>query len=161
MRGYDRFADVYSRFHGPVWRSLAKLGADRDLAEDLTQESFIRWWNSRAAQWPDERARPYLFTTASRLLIDWHRRAGRQRAFETSAAEADMVEAPANLIDRGAWAALTTRDRQLLWLAYVEEFSHEEIALVCGIAPGSIKVLLHRARSRIAGLLKEAETDHG
>jgi RNA polymerase sigma-70 factor (ECF subfamily) len=161
VRGYDRFAEVYSRFHGPLWRYLAKLGADRELALDLTQETFIRWWNSRAAEWTDERARPYLYTTASRLLIDWHRRAGRQRAFELDAAQEETVEPATLLIDTRAWAALTTRDRQLLWLAYAEEFSHEEIALICGLATKSIKVLLHRARSRIAALLKEAETVHG
>jgi RNA polymerase sigma factor (sigma-70 family) len=50
-------------------------------------------------------------------------------------------------------AELTPRDRALLWLAYVEEHNHEEIASALGLARGSVKVLLSRARTRLRKLL--------
>ena len=46
------------------------------------------------------------------------------------------------------------RDRSLLWLAYVEGCSHREIAEVMGIKPASVKVLLSRARERLAPMLQ-------
>jgi RNA polymerase sigma-70 factor (ECF subfamily) len=48
---------------------------------------------------------------------------------------------------------LKPRDRALLWLAYVEEHNHQEIASALGIARGSVKVLLSRARSKLRKLL--------
>lgn len=50
--------------------------------------------------------------------------------------------------------ALTTRERALLWLAYVEGESHEEIAASLGLGRLSIKVLLFRAKRRLRALLK-------
>ena len=47
------------------------------------------------------------------------------------------------------FAALKPRERALLWLAYVEGESHEDIAKVLGLSRGSIKVLLSRARGRL------------
>ena len=51
------------------------------------------------------------------------------------------------------FARLTSRDRALLWLAYVEGESHEEIAASLGVGKRSIKVLLFRARRRLRELL--------
>jgi RNA polymerase sigma-70 factor (ECF subfamily) len=161
VRGHDRFTALYARYRIPVWRYLLKLGAGSALADDLTQEAFVRWWDSRAAAWPEEeRIRAYLFTIATRLLIDSHRRRKREIARdELVQEEAGAAQEPAGLIGGAAWQALTPRERQLLWLAYAEEFSHEEIADICGLATGSVKVLLHRARGRIAGLLAQGEAD--
>ena len=56
-----------------------------------------------------------------------------------------------------AFAALSARERKLLWLAHVEGWRHAEIASILGLAAGSIRVLLHRARRRFLDLL-ETET---
>jgi len=48
---------------------------------------------------------------------------------------------------------LKPRERALLWLAYVEEDTHEEIADALGVKRGSVKVLLSRARARLRDLL--------
>lgn len=162
MRGYDRFAELYARLHMPVWRYLVKLGASRDVAEDLTQEAFIKWWNSAAAALEPPRARAYLFTIASRLLIDWHRRHRREAPWTDALDQQASADAePIGLIGGRAWAQLSIREQQLLWLAYAEEFSHVEIGAICGIAGASVKVLLHRARTRIATLLEEGDRHDG
>jgi RNA polymerase sigma-70 factor (ECF subfamily) len=161
VHGHDRFAALYARYRVPLWRYLLKLGAGSALADDLTQDAFVRWWNSRAAAWPeDERIRAYLFTIATRLLIDRHRRHKREVAWDDRPEEEVVADQePPALIAGAAWQALTARERQLLWLAYAEEFSHEEIAAICGLATGSVKVLLHRARGRIANLLTRGESN--
>lgn len=50
-------------------------------------------------------------------------------------------------------SGLSARDGQLLWLAYVEGFSHREIAPLIGVQENSVRVLLLRARERVAALL--------
>ena len=52
-----------------------------------------------------------------------------------------------------AMSQLRPRDRAMLWLAYAEGASHEEIAGVIGVQPSSMKLLLFRARRRMAKLL--------
>ncbi len=47
------------------------------------------------------------------------------------------------------------RDRQLLWLAHAEDYSHREIAEITGLGTASIRLLLFRARRKIARLLRE------
>ena len=54
---------------------------------------------------------------------------------------------------RRAFGRLKPRERSLLWLAYAQGSSHQEIAGVLGLKTGSIKLLLFRARRRLAGLL--------
>jgi len=54
-----------------------------------------------------------------------------------------------------AMAMMRPRDRQLLWLAYAEGYSHHEIAEVTGLASASIRLLLFRARRKMARLLRQ------
>jgi DNA-directed RNA polymerase specialized sigma24 family protein len=90
----------------------------------------------------------------------WTRqRCARQReAVETVAGSvpaSDSGPAPPGDEDVArTFATLTSRDRALLWLAYIEEESHEDIAASLGVGRGSIKVLLFRARHRLRELLK-------
>ena len=157
---YRRFADFYSANTGKLWRYLVRIGADRSLAEDLAQEAFMRWSTSRAAEWEEERARAYLFTIATRLLTDWWRRQRRHAAWE----ESDQVDlsceiAASPLFAGRAWAGLAKRQQQLLWLAYVEEFTHDEIAAIAGIGAKSVRVLLSRARDALAKGFEEGNED--
>jgi RNA polymerase sigma-70 factor (ECF subfamily) len=57
------------------------------------------------------------------------------------------------------FAQLTSRERALLWLAYVEGNSHDDIAAALGLGRRSIKVLLFRARRRLSELLKARGLD--
>ena len=58
-------------------------------------------------------------------------------------------------------ARLTRRERDLLWLAYAQGSSHEEIATTLGLKTASIKSLLFRARRRLASLLGAAGPRQG
>jgi RNA polymerase sigma-70 factor (ECF subfamily) len=53
------------------------------------------------------------------------------------------------------------RERQLLWLAHAEGYSHREIAQITGLAAASIRLLLFRARRKIAKLLREQDARAG
>ena len=68
----------------------------------------------------------------------------------------DMEDRPAELARQ-----LAPRERAMLWLAYVEGFSHREISAQTGLKEASIRPLLYRARQRLAVLLDRAEVTHG
>lgn len=161
----EAFAGFYERSARPLWAYLARTSADPTLAEDLMQESFVRFLASdRLADLTAEgevAARRYLFRIGSNLLHD-HWRHPRTEALDETPAECfatgDAAQnSESHLLLGPALAQLRPRDRQLLWLSYAEGYSHKEIAEVTGLARASVRLLLFRARHKIARLLDGIE----
>jgi RNA polymerase sigma-70 factor (ECF subfamily) len=158
----DAFAGFYSRSARPLWAYLARVSGDPALADDLMQESYVRYLcaslpASHAAE-GEVAARRYLFRIATNLLRD-HWRRPRSSSIddlpeEFFAATANSAQADSQAILGPALAQMRPRDRQLLWLAHAEGYSHREIAEVTGLATASIRLLLFRARHKIARLLR-------
>ena len=154
---FAAFAALYAGQQPALWAYLVRTGAAAALAEDLAQEAFIKWLDHAQAPEDPGAAKAFLFTTATRLLIDRWRRERRYVAWDDST-PANTTAPPADgLLSSGPWTALTPRERQLLWLAHAEEFTHAEIAQVTGLAPASVKVLLSRARQRLKARLMPTE----
>jgi RNA polymerase sigma-70 factor (ECF subfamily) len=157
----ESFRSFYDRTARQVWAYLSRATGDSRLADDLLQEAYYRFL--RAGGWFDTEAhrRHYLFRIAVNLARDHFRRRPFDQlpAVETpqhpqSASGDEAAARAAERIDlRRAMARLTRRERNLLWLAYAQGSSHEEIAASLGLKAGSIKPLLVRARRRLAALL--------
>lgn len=157
QRRFAAFAAIYAAQHRPVWAYLVRLGATRAAAEDLTQEVFVKWLNHAHAIDEPGQVRAFLFTAATRLLTDQWRRERRFVAWDETVPVEAVAPAGDGMMSGGAWAALSQREQQLLWLAYAEEFSHAEIAEITGLGAASIKVLLSRARARLKTSLTPRE----
>jgi RNA polymerase sigma-70 factor, ECF subfamily len=159
----ERFAAFYERSSRQLWAYLARTSGDTALADDLMQESYVRFLCADAPSDGEVASRRYLFRIASNLLRDHWRRP--RVAFiedlppEPSAAHFSApdtsAQTDARLTLSPALAKLRPRDRQLLWLAHAENYSHREIAEITGLAAPSIRLLLFRARREIARLLKK------
>ena len=103
-------------------------------------------------------ARRYLFRIATNLLRD-HWRKPRTSAIEELPehlfqSEDGSGQSDARAILGPALMRMRPRERQLLWLAYAEGYSHREIAAITGLASASIRLLLFRARRKVAALLQ-------
>jgi|HubBroStandDraft_2_1064218.scaffolds.fasta_scaffold19414_4 RNA polymerase sigma-70 factor (ECF subfamily) len=148
------FHGFYEQTAGPLLGYLMRACGERGLAEDLCQESYCRFLTADAPAMDDRRSRSYLFQIATNLLRDRWRRPLEESPAE-SAHEAASHEPPLDrkLEMRQAFQRLKPRERQLLWLAYVEGSSHKEIADCTGLRAGSIRLLLFRARRKLAGLV--------
>lgn len=147
----QRLGEFYAAHWDRLWTYVVRLGADPSTAQDVAQDAFARWALSLAPEWDHRRGRAYLYGIAYRAFIDSQRRGRRERPLDD-----DIVAPNAAGDDRPlarAWESLAGRERQLLWLAYAEEFTHEEIAAITGLRTGSVKVLLSRARDRARHLL--------
>jgi RNA polymerase sigma-70 factor (ECF subfamily) len=124
-------------------------------ADDIVQDAFCRLLRADVGALGDEDLRRYLFRIAGNLMTDRWRRAEREMSWLNRLRGEPQVEpaiAPDESVSR-EFAELKPRDRALLWLAYVEEHNHQEIASALGLSRGSVKVLLSRARSRLRKLL--------
>lgn len=148
----ERLAVFYAAHWRRLWAFARRMGAGGATAQDIAQDAFARWALSPAPEWEEKRAKAYLYTIAARALIDYRRRHRREAPMDDRIAAAEETAPDRPLA--GAWHRLSERERQLLWLAYAEEFSHEEIAAIVGLRQSSIKVLLSRARARARAVLK-------
>lgn len=145
---------LFRTYHGSLVRYLQRALGDRDVAEELAQETFVR-----ASQQGELRSeRSWLFAVAANLVRDEARRDGRARrrlerygAEQPQAAEpapTSMERAEGAAAARAALAALSDRDRDALLLQQ-EGMGYPEIAAALGIAVGSVGTTLSRARRRL------------
>ncbi|HXY19327.1 MAG TPA: sigma-70 family RNA polymerase sigma factor [Gemmatimonadales bacterium] len=147
-------AELYDRYHDSLVRLLYRRTGDRDCAEDLAQEVFVR-----ALETPPTNPRPWLFAVALNLAREDGRRAVRRgRRLELLKGEVGAATAPAadaaletderTAAVRAALETLSEQDRSALLLK-AEGFSYDEIAAALGLAKGSVGTTLARARRRL------------
>jgi len=159
-------AEAFERFHAAVaprlWAYVRSHVPDRAAADDLAQEAFTRVLASTFTPESEEHLVRYLYRTATNLLHDRGRGAARGTAVPLEEAEGRATPpaaSPAARVDlERALRRLRPKDRELLWLAHVEGIDHQRIAELTGTAPGSVRVLLFRARQRLAKLLRPEPT---
>ena len=110
---------------------------------------------------PPAEARPYLFRIAGNLVRDrWRSRREEQWPENFDQAHFEQSHASdlsARLDMQRILDALKPKERELLWLAYVEGMTHAEIAIATGLTALSVRPLLFRARRKAAALLQPEE----
>jgi RNA polymerase sigma-70 factor, ECF subfamily len=156
----DTFRAFYERTARGLWAYLARLTGDRQLADDLLQETFYRFLRAAATYDNETHRRNSLYRIATNLARDVRRRSLARAASVPAGDEIERVPSgqDASATERmtdftRAMSRLKPRERAMLWLAYAEGASHREIADVLGLRPTSLKPLLFRARRKLAELL--------
>ena len=149
----QQFQSLYEATARPIHAYLMGITGQRDIADDILQETYFRFLSRQPAELPADEARPYLFRIATNLLRDrWRMRGETQLPEHFDQGQAHNVDAQLSV--RAAMEALKPRERQLLWLAYVEGMTHQEIATATGLTAFSVRPLLFRARKKAANLLR-------
>jgi RNA polymerase sigma-70 factor (ECF subfamily) len=155
---YDRTARVLHAY-------LSRVTGDSQLADDLLQDTYYRFLRARTEYESEAHRRNALFHIASNLVRDTFRRRRTSTAI-VAASDVELGDASTGVRTerrtdlRRAFARLRPRDRELLWLAYAQGSSHREIADSLGLKTSSIKLLLFRARRRLADLLRGHRDDY-
>jgi len=160
QRNEEEFAGFYQRTARPLWAYLARVSGDAALADDLLQESYLRLINATFVADGEVSCRRYLFRIASNLLRDHWRRpvpASLDQLPDIACAagesrDPERIHLQSQL--QRAFARVKPRERQLLWLAYAEGYTHREIAEITGLGAAGIRLLLFRARRKMARLLR-------
>jgi RNA polymerase sigma-70 factor (ECF subfamily) len=148
------FGEFYRSTARPLWTYVYRVTGNAADADDLVQDAFCRMLAADVDALSDEDRRRYLFRVASNLVADRWRRGERERSWRERAGFVKPTStSPADTPTGLTFGSLKPQQRALLWLAYVEENSHEDIAAALGLKRGSVKVLLARARARLKALL--------
>ena len=160
----ETFRAFYDRTARMTWAYLWRLTGDRNLADDLLQEAYYRFFKLGNVHDSEAHRRNSLFLIATNLVRDLGRR--RKLVRMVPLAEDHDEEQIVPVIDgvgeraeartdlTRAMAELKPMQREILWLAYALGSSHAEIADIVGIKAKSVKTLLFRARKKMAELLR-------
>jgi RNA polymerase sigma-70 factor (ECF subfamily) len=155
----DAFAGFYQRSAPALRAYLVRVSGNSALADDLTQESYLRFLCATCPEGGEVNYRRYLFRIATNLLRDHWRRPKTASIEDVPeqlfAARDGLSRIDSQAVLDPAMARMRPRERQLLWLAHAEGYSHREISEITGLSTAGIRLLLFRARRKIARLLRK------
>ncbi len=161
----NALAEVYDRYARAVWSVAMTVTRADHLAQEATQEAFIRAWNAAHSYDPERDLGPWLLTIARYTALDLLRRELRSTRGGHEAEQDGVVEAPA--MDRIwlSWAVqealrqLADHEREIVRLSFYEDLSHAQIAERLSLPLGTVKSRSHRAHRRLAELLAHLRED--
>ena len=165
------FRELIRRYERPVFSLIFRMVRNRELAEDLSQETFIKVLNAVHTYRPEFKFSSWVFKIANNAAIDHL----RKRELDTLSLEGSphaetpqMIEATAlQLGDRGETQLEEVENRELgrsieaaidklrpeyrscILLRHVEGRTYEEIAEILGLPLGTVKTYIHRARNEL------------
>jgi len=171
------YRELLARYERPVFSLIFRMVRDREMAEDLSQETFIKVLNNIDRYSPDFKFSSWLFKIANNLTIDHLRRRrlntisieGAPDAVTAESARATSIviasgdESPLAELEskelglsiERAIAQLRPEYRACIMLRHVEDRSYEEIAEIVKLPLGTVKTYIHRARHELRAALDD------
>jgi RNA polymerase sigma-70 factor (ECF subfamily) len=158
----DAFDDVHAEYNRRLFNFLARLARRRDVAEDLLDETWLRFIDRAPKLNSDTRLGPYLFTVARNLYVSYCRARMLEDSQTADAVglwplgtprpspfDSTVANETGQRLDE-AIAALPAAHREALLLVAVEGMKPGEAAAVCGTTPEAMRQRLSRARAAVA-----------
>lgn len=170
------YRELLERFRRPLFSLIYRMVGDREVAEDLAQESFVKAFNNLDTYNPSYRFSSWLFKIANNHAIDYLRRARLQTVSihgsphasdpQREAGTRIVLEASGETPEQevlalelgseieAAISQLRAEYRTVVILRHVENRPYEEIAEIMDVPIGTVKTFLHRARTELREALK-------
>src|SRR4051812_22643111 len=167
----DAYRELIKRYERPVFSLIYRMVRDKETAEDLSQETFIKVLNNIDRYRPGFKFSSWLFKIANNITIDHLRRRqvdtisieGSPNAITAESARATAVtvtsggESPLEELEsreigaeiEKAIAKLRPEYRACIILRHVEDYSYDEIAEIVKLPLGTVKTYIHRARQEL------------
>jgi RNA polymerase sigma-70 factor (ECF subfamily) len=161
---HDAFADLYDTIAASVYTTVQRVLRDPAMSEEVTQEVFVELWRSAARFDPSRGSvSTWAVTMARRRAIDRVRseqsqrnrieQLGRRRPdVETPTDDAVVASLDAERVSR-AMSELPADQRQIIQLAFIEGYSHSDIADQLGLPLGTVKGRVRGGLRRLSGKL--------
>ncbi len=169
----DSFESLYQRYERSIFQLCFHLLGDRHAAEDATQQAFCGAWEQIGRLRHAAAFTAWLRSAALNACRHARRKGGRQQTFSETESDADELADPGAGPDaslagdeltsavRAALEQLSPDHREVVVLHHLQEVPLRDIAAALGVAEGTVKSRLGRARARLETLLApylEAET---
>ena len=154
LTAYDAHADA-------IFRHCYFKTGDRELAQDMTQDVFLKTWSYMKRKQPILNMRAFLYRIADNLVIDWYRKRKSQsldalmeKGFEPAEADSRVEEQAEVSLALAKLRMLEEGDQKIIAWRFVEGLSPGEIASVLGESENTVSVRLHRALKRLRAALQ-------
>ncbi len=170
------YRELVRRYQRPIFSLIYRMVRDRERAEDLAQETFVKVLNALDSYRPEYKFSSWIFKIANNAAIDQLRRkeldtlsldgapdaTTSDRREGTSLQLADGAESPLQELEarelgsqiERAIARLRPEYRSCILLRHVEGYAYEEIAEMLGLPLGTVKTYIHRARVELRTMLE-------
>ena len=155
----DEFKTIFLPCHQQLYRVAYRLTGNREDAEDIVQDTYLKIWNSRDRLGQLDNPAAFCMTTLKNLFVDFLR---RKRGDRGSGINSDDVTVPAdidigNQIEQRDSVNIVTQlieqlpdnQRDVIRMRDIADLPFEEIEAATGLSPGNIRTLLSRARKKI------------
>lgn len=168
VNAYELLVKEYEK---NVYNLALRMVGNSEDAADMSQEAFIKAYNSLTSFRGDSKFSVWLYRIVSNVCLDYLRSRGRRQTVSLSAENddgedveidiADETQSPERLLDRRltrdavrrGLAALPPEHRQILLLREIQGLSYDEIADALGIEAGTVKSRIFRARKKLCAFL--------
>jgi RNA polymerase sigma factor (sigma-70 family) len=151
MHDQEGFAAFYRRSRTQVHAAVAVTVGDHHLAADAVDEAFVR----AAERWGQvaqmDRPAGWVYRVAVNWATSWRRKWSRRPTLPIAALDRSQVDDLASVTLAEELAAVPLAQRQMLVLRFVLGYSVAETAAALGVAEGTVKSGVHRARQRLQG----------
>ena len=169
----NAFEDLVTEHEKGVYAIAQRMTGNAEDAADMTQETFIKAYNSLSSFRGDSKFSVWLYRIATNVCLDFLRSRSRKPTVSLSVEDddgeetqmdiADESQSPAQLLERGltrdavrrGLKALSAEYRQILLLREIQGLSYEEIAEALVLEVGTVKSRIFRARKRLCAFLLE------
>ena len=159
------FSEIYDTHYQPVKSFITKMVRDKWVADDLTQDTFVKIQQNLNALKDPSKLEPWIFRIARNRCLDHFRRGAIQnenhelkdgiKASIEPLAQIQMEQQQMSRCVQDKIQLLPEPLRVVLALADTMDFSHQEIADILRIRVGNAKVRLHRARKALKEILQQ------
>jgi RNA polymerase sigma-70 factor (ECF subfamily) len=164
---FDAFTELYRRYAAHVCNFISTQVPHRDAVEDLTAQVFFKAFDAAASYRGDGNYSAWLFRIARNCVHQWRKEQARSLTVEVVPDEADPEPTPATQVLESEhrvliWKKLdelTTDQRRVVTLRYLQELTIEEIGTIMRRSHGAVRILLFRARARLRRLMEGETSD--
>lgn len=163
------FEEVYTRLYTPLYRYVISKCHDRDLGEDICQQTFLKFYEALASYEPNKSPLAYLFTVAKRLLINHHEKKSSisfdETLFEITAdTSIDIInDAHIHLLSKSIndyLPSLSEDEREVIRLYFYAELGYKEISIILEKEEEHIRKIKERALRKLRVLTKHLYEPH-
>jgi RNA polymerase sigma-70 factor (ECF subfamily) len=167
-RGDERaFRALYDQCVDRIFRLTYRMSGDAELSRDFTQETFVRAYQRLSQFRGDSAFSTWVHSIAVSVTLNGLRSAARHRTRERSLDEAHEIASPTREPEPGLWGRIEAAVdglpdiyRMVFVMHDLEGYSHGEIAASLGVAEGTSKARLFRARSQLRDALGGAMEEY-
>lgn len=152
----NAFGELVRAYQGDVWRLCLHLTGDRTLADDITQDAFVRAFRFLPRFRGDAKFSTWVFTIARNCALDEMRKSKRRQLLAEKAqrySDVTHVEQSSNIEVREALQSLSIELREPIVLIDMLGESYRDAARILGVPEGTVKSRVHRGRSLLATVL--------